>query len=619
MILLAGVMAAYVRQVKAEAPDVKHGVFVDDRLMWAVGQPGALQFQNALRATKEFDDRCKFKWNVGKGVLFHANGPSNRVSRAWKRCVGKVSTKFDNLGLEYTTKRDGLRDAKRRVKPKVFAKCKRQLERIRLACRNGKIRRKCVHSLIMPKLRYGAAWRKTSGSDKLTIAVERCIRGKVWAGRSRALMWMLDLGAEAHPQFTEDWAVICAIARRLRKASQRQTSVNVDEGRLQEVCTKWSWKKESVQKLKTPEGVIDITRDSKACIMSHARKGWERWLLSQDKRGGNETTDWREYAHYIGAHKKWWEYKVPIQRAVAVGACNDHRMLWRVEGCHRNACACGEPEPTRRHWLWHCGTWPYRDIEKDEDRPRCEMEEGLALPMVRRARPHAELDCTAPQGLVRSLRGAQDGCLVATDGSSLEKRAAGWGIAVAQPNRTVGYSIHGVVSGADQSSWAAELEAVTKLLRAAKEAERRGMVVMIDNLCVCRGVAALAAKDFKMPKWGFGRWAVVKQLIEDLGHSIQAHWLPSHDKQPDWSPPDASLGSAEEWRRLNQVADEKAGEGAANQEVRYGYAAFDDAVTRADEWARYAFDRLHSAAKAYIEGDDILREKLTFTLEEPRR
>ena len=92
--------------------------------------------------------------------------------------------------------------------------------------------------------------------------------------------------------------------------------------------------------------------------------------------------------------------------------------------------------------------------------------------------------------------------------------------------------------------------------------------------------------------------------------------MPSHDKRPEWEPPVSDSGSVEEWRVLNAAADEKAGQASAEQEERYRYAAWDDAVERADAWARYACERLHAAAAAYIQGDAALLGKLQFTLEE---
>ena len=90
--------------------------------------------------------------------------------------MGPVKKNFENLRLEYSTDRKFLRDAKRRVKPIVWRKCKRQLYRIRIACLAAKARRQNVHTLIVPKLKYSAACRETSGTEKLAVEVERCLR-----------------------------------------------------------------------------------------------------------------------------------------------------------------------------------------------------------------------------------------------------------------------------------------------------------------------------------------------------------------------------------------------------------------------------------------------------------
>ena len=157
--------------------------------------------------------------------------------------------------------------------------------------------------------------------------------------------------------------------------------------------------------------------------------------------------------------------------------------------------------------LWKCTTWLYRDIAKDECRPRCEMEEDLAIPLVRRATGHAQIQGSSEACLVDALRGQVAGALVATDGSCVEKRSAGWEIALSRQDLIVGYSTQGMVGCADQSSCTPETEEATQLLNAAREAGRRGLILMIDNLSVCHGhgVAAVAAKYFELPKRGFGR------------------------------------------------------------------------------------------------------------------
>ena len=95
------------------------------------------------------------------------------------------------------------------------------------------------------------------------------------------------------------------------------------------------------------------------------------------------------------------------------------------------------------------------------------------MPLVKRAEAHANEDYGVDVGLVNALRAVAHDCLVATDGSCVGKRSAKWGVAVACANWSVGHTEQRTVPGADQSSWATELEAATQLLRAAKVAGRR--------------------------------------------------------------------------------------------------------------------------------------------------
>ena len=58
------------------------------------------------------------------------------------------------------------------------------------------------------------------------------------------------MGADANPQFIEDWEVVCALVRRLRRVAllRREGSEEeraADEGRFEEVCAQWNWGREN--------------------------------------------------------------------------------------------------------------------------------------------------------------------------------------------------------------------------------------------------------------------------------------------------------------------------------------------------------------------------------------
>ena len=160
-----------------------------------------------------------------------------------------------------------------------------------------------------------------------------------------------------------------------------------------------------------------------------------------------------------------------------------------------------------------------------------------------------------------------------------------------------------MVRGADQSSWAAEFDALIHLLAAAQRAGRN-VTVIIDNRSVLDALCRLLQDTFVLPKYGFGRWVDARRYL--LGRAHRAFWVPSHGKRPQWTASADGPGSSQQWREANNAADQAAARGAARQVTRYQLAAFDARCEEAEAWAARALQRLHDAAEVYTrqeEGD----------------
>ena len=148
--------------------------------------------------------------------------------------------------------------------------------------------------------------------------------------------------------------------------------------------------------------------------------------------------------------------------------------------------------------------------------------------------------------------------LVATDGGAdgdNETRQASWGVAFEGLETTDG----GFVPGLDQSSTAAELWALLQLLLALHAFQVRHpasplgpLIALIDNLNVQRHADDLFMGGTRLGPQSWALWARVRQLAAGL--SLRARWVPSHNKRPDWRPPEAE-GDASRWRLLNDAAD----------------------------------------------------------------
>ena len=129
--------------------------------------------------------------------------------------------------------------------------------------------------------------------------------------------------------------------------------------------------------------------------------------------------------------------------------------------------------------------------------------------------------------------------VVATDGSSPDQAAAGWGVAVVDAShieRQEEFQIatyHEEVGGHDQTSYMAELYAVVRVTWAAMLA-KKDMVLMIDN----RVVSELTRDAFngkpRFPHYGFGHIADIAKYAKRRKHQVS--WIPSHGKNADWKP-----------------------------------------------------------------------------------
>lgn len=204
----------------------------------------------------------------------------------------------------------------------------------------------------------------------------------------------------------------------------------------------------------------------------------------------------------------------------------------------------------------------------------CEAEDGLAVVSVKRPPLHWGTDELAPiQHLVERLRREGDGVVVAIDGSSVDRREAGWGVALVGARHSGAVEFCGAVKGADQTSWAAEMSALEQVCAAASGA---GIDVnVIDNKEVQTSFNALMQGRLKIPKAGFvGRCRSIAALCK--GRSHKAYWVPSHDKLMNrWEPAVDHLRTSGEWRELNRIAELAAERGRRMARLHYKWKEFD--------------------------------------------
>ena len=380
------------------------------------------------------------------------------------------------------------------------------------------------------------------------------------------MSWQAALDPEQSPRFVHDFEAVAATLRMVHKQLLPEryrpafTANELPTTRFSIVVAKWCWQPVEHLKYKTYLGMLDLARDSIAVIKKAAAHGWRIDLMTRDTRTSHEHAKMNSNKYVLATEyhgRTFHANEVWAHRAAAVGALPDHRHLNKsiavgrqeVQGCH-----CGQPAPDRRHMMWRCA--PVSQTHQ----PKNNLEEALAVRCVTMHRQPRLRTFSVDWDLVHALsQNASDGVAVcATDGGSLNQKAAGIGIAVARPASEqfeVAFTTGAVVNGADQSNWAAELDAVHTLVLAAYVAKVR-VYVFIDNKDVQVTFKMLNQGELIVPRYGFQRWLDLKAHVQhDMKHDCE--WIPSHDKRPDWTPLH-SIITAQQARKLNAGADEHA-------------------------------------------------------------
>ena len=222
----------------------------------------------------------------------------------------------------------------------------------------------------------------------------------------------------------------------------------------------------------TAIGRVNLRRDSHAVIWKAAVAGWQADMASRCHRLSHDVRklfshnfvlalDW--HREMFNSTREW------AIRAAVCGALPDGRMLHKSEVTLRKecpVCTCGVAHPDRRHWMWRCGQ-PHAP-------PRNNTEEGLAIRYVRSPATPDDNYNYDEVSLGRKLvqLGSHTGKVIAaTDGSSIEDQCAGaTGIALANQQGEVVFRTGRRLFGADQSNWAAEVDALYMLLQASERA-----------------------------------------------------------------------------------------------------------------------------------------------------
>ena len=226
------------------------------------------------------------------------------------------------------------------------------------------------------------------------------------------------------------------------------------------------------------------------------------------------------------------------------------------------------------------------------------------MPLVERRPKHKERAHNVTTAIVKAMKDVSGPILIASDGSSQDSQAAGWGFAIGKADYRPGKAYNGCVTGADQSSWAGQMEAMTMAVMCASAAQV-DVTLLIDNSSALNGLCDLIEDRFTLPKFGFGRWS--KLIPHLVGRNHCAYWVPSHDKKASWKPPVTDFGDAKVWRELNDSADVQAGKGKDSMLEFYKHEQHQPQMDVAFDWADDIMAKLYQHVVDYIEADDVIK------------
>ena len=236
-------------------------------------------------------------------------------------------------------------------------------------------------------------------------------------------------------------------------------------------------------------------------------------------------------------------------RRVLTGAAVDGRVTERLGSVL--TCECGLRSPDREHLTFHCKTQPW------DGGFRSATERRLLVPFVDAPPVVPFSDMVAEPSLVsfihqfdplqRPTLGLDGSCIIAPHCDRWQR--ASWAV-----SKSIGTAVQGAVTGFEQTPAAGERGALLQACLASSAANRPVMLLIDNQALVIR-----LQRGIRTGRWD-GDLPLYWQRISDLLiKDTVCIWIPSHDKVPDWKPPDGWI-DAHLCRALNATADAHAGE-----------------------------------------------------------
>ena len=341
----------------------------------------------------------------------------------------------------------------------------------------------------------------------------------------------------------------------------------------------------------TPFGQIRVGWISDAALTKLVHLSWTRVLFQSDTKTLEHLPD--RLNPYLGFHKAVIkEGGERYKKTVLMAAASDGRLLERMGV--PEVCACGLRSPDREHLTFHCPA-------QTADLPvlKTHNETRLLQPLVPLPSTPNISALGSNAELVQCLRQlyavdhapvilALDGSCLVNPGNDLYQWAS-WGIVTATK-----FSFQGLLQGCIHTPAAAEREALVQAMLAAHTAAVPVRLLIDNEAIVKRLLRGLRFGSWNGDAAGF--WFYIATLVI---HGVEVMWVPSHDKKPSWTPAlDWNL-SAQDCRKLNELADHAAAQISDSKREEFLLAKKN--LTDAHAWASCAFLRQWKATRPFHE------------------
>ena len=500
---------------------------------------------NAMTAGAQADAILGFELHPDKLASFATKPHLVAKVRKKKDLVGVPADTFTLLGIQYNLSRPSSCVDADIVSDNIQRRCLK----IRLAAQHLGTRIALVHKLVISLFAWSGAFHHFSARTirTWTSMIETALWGRrAPPGRSRLLFWNSLGSARLHPMFALQFTAARAEWNRQCRRAQGLPAATSPAPRWKAVLKDWKWRLDDGL-WHTPAGILKPGWMSLKSLQKAAIHSWLVGLWTKDTKTDGRWPNGKEPVFLFQANAALgMDY---YSRRVLTGAAVDGRVTERFGSAL--SCECGLRSPDREHLTFHCQAQPW------DGEFRSATERRLLVPLVDAPPVLPFSNMVADPALVtfiqqfdplqRPTLGLDGSCIIATSCDRWQR--ASWAVSTLS-----GTTVQGAVTGFEQTPAAGERAALLQACLASSAANRPVML-LIDNQALVRRLQ----RGISTGRWEGDLPLFWPRISGLLIQGTVCIWIPSHNKVPDWTPPDGWI-DVHLCRVLNATADAQAGE-----------------------------------------------------------